>query len=134
SWALNRAERFTTRSYRGWRKARSTTTTRVLFILSLTTRPTWVLSTPRLLALAAPEAERPLAQECLDPGQLASGLADARRGLCHGHRALEPEVEALLPELPGLLPELGLAQIAQVRLPLHRPASLACPGLRPARA
>jgi hypothetical protein len=37
---------------------------------------------------------------------------------------LEPEVEDLLAELTGLLPELGLAQISQLRLALHRPPRL----------
>src|SRR5262249_5259994 len=128
SCALNRAVRLITRSYRGWRKERSTATTRVLLIFSLTTSPTRVFSTPRLLRLAAPEPERALAQERLDAGQLAPGLADARRVLRHRHRDLESEVEDLLPELAGLLPELGLAQIAQVRLAFH-PAVLT-----PARA
>src|SRR6185436_21029479 len=137
SCALKRVVRLTTRSYCGWRKERSTTTTRVLLILSLTTRPVRVFSTPRLPALTAPEPERPLAQERLDAGQLAAGLPDTRRVLRHGHRDLEPEVEDLLPELAGLLPELGLAQISQLRLALHCPASfrpLAACGLMPARA
>src|SRR5262245_36675104 len=127
SCALNRFVRLITRSYLGCRKARSTATTRVLLILSLTTSPTRVFST-RLLPLAALQPERPLAQERFDAGQLAPGLADARRILGHRHRDLEPEVENLLPELARLLPELGLAQIAQVCLALHRPV------LTPARA
>src|SRR5262245_30359893 len=127
SCALNRAVRLMTRSYRGWRKERSTATTRVLLILSLTTSPTRAFSTPASPRLAAPEPERPLAKERLDTGQLAPGLADARRVLRHCHRDLEPEVEDLLPELAGLLPELCLAQIAQVRLALHRPVLTAAP-------
>src|SRR6185436_3836347 len=47
SCALKRVDRLTTRSYCGWRKERSTRTTRVLFILSLTTSPTRLFSTPR---------------------------------------------------------------------------------------
>src|SRR5581483_2246735 len=133
SCALNRLVRFTTRWYRGWRNARSTATTRVLGILSLTTTPTRVFVTPGLPGPSRPpEPERPLAEERLHPGQLPPRLPDPRRVLGHRHRDLEPEVEDLLPELARLLRELAVAQVTQVRPPLHRPASLrraAAPGL-----
>ncbi len=46
SWALNLVDKRMTRLYSRWRARRSTDTTIVLSILSLTTRPTFVLRLP----------------------------------------------------------------------------------------
>ena len=52
SWALNWVVRRMTRLYSRWRASRSTDTTIVLSIRSLTTRPTFVFRFPRTLGVA----------------------------------------------------------------------------------
>src|SRR5438045_1623553 len=97
SCAFSRLDRVITRSYRGWRNTRSMRTTRVFVILSLTTTPSRVFVSAIPVFLCGPaDVQGTLSQGGLGPGEVALGLADARRVLRHPHRQLEPQVEELL--------------------------------------
>src|SRR5260221_2160337 len=121
SWALNLVVKRMTRLYSRWRARRSTDTTIVLSIRSLTTRPTLVFRLPctwmsapviawspsgRLAELAA------LALHGQDPRDCSPRLRDAAVVLelaCRQREARSPEVLLRLSE-GGL--ELGVGQLA----------------------
>src|SRR3977135_697652 len=92
------------------------TTTRVLVILSLTTTPSRVFFTPTIRSsptrLRRPrDAQRPLPENGLGPGQIPPGDRHPRRILGHAHGQLEPQVEELLTELLGLLLQLVVGHL-----------------------
>src|SRR3954452_3566903 len=106
SWAANFVEAFMTRLYSRWRVSRSTDTTIVLSILSLTTRPTLVLRCPctgvvapavgiPTLLLRRARGGGPLALDGEDPGDRPS----RRRDL------------AVILQLPGRQGEPGLPEV-----------------------
>src|SRR5688572_21489637 len=89
-------------------------TTRVLVILSLTTTPSRVFVSATDVSLSLRGAA-PLAQDGLDPREVAARLADARGILGHAHGQLEAEVEKLLGELLALLRQLVFRHLTPFR-------------------
>src|SRR5207247_5379186 len=143
SWALNLVVRRMTRLYRRWRASRSTDTTIVLSILSLTTRPTLIFRLPctcwmvsviwrdlrRSGAACAPGA--PFHLDRHDPGDRPTGLGDAAVVLELAGRQGEARLPQLLLRVPERRLELHVRQGAHlIGVPRSPPRRL--PGRSPA--
>src|SRR5947209_7098727 len=123
--------------YRGCLTSRSTSTRRVLFILSRVTTPTrvarWLRSASVVFASAIGGAflrllgQLALPLDSLDPGNVPPGLADLARRLQPVGGRLEPELEQVLLDVPEGEVELLLAHppvLGGLRCLLHDSHSL----------
>src|SRR5688572_23084870 len=109
--------------YRGCLTSRSTSTRRVLLILSRVTTPIrvrrWLRGSPPALGVASAIGgalrflrllgQLPLPQDGLDPGDVPPRLADLARGLQPVGGRLEPELEQVLLDVPQSQVELLVA-------------------------
>src|SRR5262245_4242154 len=137
SCAMKREVRRIVLRYMSCWTSRSTATTTVLVMLSLTTTPVCSLQRrgPRasFLSLIASRplrglgGARALALDRLDPRDVATGLAHLQRVVELADRLLEAQLEQLLRQLFFLRLELVVGELADLRrlhaIPPHRDAS-----------
>src|SRR5512139_1757438 len=112
--------------YTGWGTSRSTRTTTVLSILSLTTVPTLRLRDPRSLSMAfsaVMSVRLPFRlgpQERDHPGEIPAPVADQHFVLERGGAALHLLPELLRRQFPGFLPLHGRSRLSRKEFRLDR--------------